>query len=244
MYMRASASKGNHLQPSAEPTPPPGLAFAFGRFDGILGLGYDSISVNRIPPPFYNMLDQNLLDEPVFAFYLGASEDENSSPSVITLGGTDPNHYSGRLIEIPLRRKGYWEVDFDSFTFGSESVPLEDTGIILDTGTSLITLPSDIAELLNSEIGAQKGFGGQYSIDCDKRDTLPDITFNLAGYDFTISAYDYILEIQGSCISSFTGMDFPKPIGPLAILGDVFLRRWYSVYNVGNGTVSLALAKH
>ncbi|SZF03363.1 unnamed protein product [Blumeria hordei] len=228
----------------AEATSEPGLAFAFGRFDGILGLGYDSISVNRIPPPFYNMIEQNLLDEPVFAFYLGASEDENSSPSVITLGGTDPDHYSGRLIEIPLRRKGYWEVDFDSFTFGSETVPLEDTGIILDTGTSLITLPSDIAELLNSEIGAQKGFGGQYSIDCNKRDTLPDITFNLAGYDFTISAYDYILEIQGSCISSFTGMDFPKPIGPLAILGDVFLRRWYSVYNVGNGTVSLALAKH
>ncbi|GAB0147143.1 saccharopepsin [Epichloe bromicola] len=81
----------------AEATKEPGLAFAFGRFDGILGLGYDSISVNRIPPPFYNMLDQNLLDEPVFAFYLGASEDENSSPSVITLGGTDPNHYSGQV---------------------------------------------------------------------------------------------------------------------------------------------------
>lgn len=54
-----------------EVTEEPGLAFAFGRFDGILGLGYDTISVNHIPPPFYNMIDQGLLDEPVFAFYLG-----------------------------------------------------------------------------------------------------------------------------------------------------------------------------
>merc|ERR1711964_445415 len=49
----------------AEATEEPGLAFAFGRFDGILGLGFDTISVNKIPPPFYKMIDQKLLDEPV-----------------------------------------------------------------------------------------------------------------------------------------------------------------------------------
>jgi saccharopepsin len=39
------------------------------------------------------------------------------------------------------------------------------------------------------------------------------------------------------------GMDFPEPVGPLAILGDSFLRRWYSVYDLGNGAVGLAKAK-
>ena len=44
----------------AEATEEPGLAFAFGRFDGILGLGYDTISVNHITPPFYELIHQKV----------------------------------------------------------------------------------------------------------------------------------------------------------------------------------------
>jgi saccharopepsin len=226
-------------QDFAEATSEPGLAFAFGRFDGILGLAYDTISVNKIVPPFYNMINQKLLDEPVFAFYLGEESDESEA----TFGGVDKNHYEGKITYIPLRRKAYWEVDLDSITFGDEEAELENTGAILDTGTSLNVLPSSLAELLNKEIGAKKGYNGQYTVECDKRDSLPDITFTLAGYPFNITAYDYILEMQGSCISTFQGMDFPAPVGPLVILGDAFLRRWYSVYDLGKDAVGIAKAK-
>lgn len=224
-----------------ETTNEPGLAFAFGRFDGILGLGYDTISVNHIPPPFYNMIDQGLLDENVFAFYLGDTND--GSESMATFGGVDKSHYTGKMTMIPLRRKAYWEVNLDAMSFGKDTAEFEGTGVILDTGTSLIALPTTIAELLNKQMGATKGFNGQYTVECDKRDSLPDVTFTLSGYNFTITAYDYILEVQGSCISSFMGMDFPAPAGPLAILGDAFLRKWYSVYDLGNDAVGLAQAK-
>ncbi|KAJ5481735.1 hypothetical protein N7475_000547 [Penicillium sp. IBT 31633x] len=229
-------------QDFAEATNEPGLAFAFGRFDGILGLGYDTISVNKMVPPFYNMLNQKLLDEPVFAFYLGDANKDGDN-SVATFGGIDESHFTGELIKIPLRRKAYWEVELDAIALGDNVAELENTGVILDTGTSLIALPSTMAELLNKEIGAKKGFTGQYSVECEKRDSLPDLTFTLAGHKFTIGPYDYILEVQGSCISSFMGMDFPEPVGPLAILGDAFLRRWYSVYDLGNNAVGLAKAK-
>jgi saccharopepsin len=226
-------------QTFAEATSEPGLAFAFGRFDGILGLGYDSISVNHIVPPFYQMVDQGLLDEPVFAFYLGDKDDQSEA----IFGGIDKAHYQGKLIKLPVRRKAYWEVEFEAITFGKSTAQFENTGAIVDTGTSLIALPSTLAELLNKEIGAKKGFNGQYSVECEKRDSLPDLTFTLTGHDFTITAYDYILEVQGSCISAFMGMDFPEPIGPLAILGDAFLRRYYSVYNLGDNTIGLAKSK-
>ncbi|KAF8461033.1 aspartic peptidase domain-containing protein [Kalaharituber pfeilii] len=226
-------------QDFAEATSEPGLAFAFGRFDGILGLGYDTISVNHIVPPVYNMLDQGLLDAPMFAFYLGTTDKQSEA----VFGGIDEDHYEGDLIKLPVTRKAYWEVAFDAITFGKASAELEDMGAIVDTGTSLIALPSTLSELLNREIGAKKGFNGQYSVDCSKRDSLPDLTFTLSGHNFTIGPYDYVLEVSGNCISAFMGMDFPEPVGPLAILGDAFLRRWYSVYDLGENTVGLAKAK-
>jgi saccharopepsin len=185
------------------------------------------------------MIEQRLVDEPVFAFFLGNTEQESEA----VFGGIDESHYTGKLVKLPVRRKAYWEVEFDSITFGDESADLTNTGAIVDTGTSLIALPTTLAELLNEQIGAKKGWNGQYSVDCAKRDSLPELTFTLTGVNFTIGAYDYILEVQGSCISAFMGMDFPAPVGPLAILGDAFLRRYYSVYHLGENYVGLAKSK-
>ncbi len=228
-------------QDFAEATSEPGLAFAFGKFDGILGLGYDTIAVDKVVPPVYNAIKQGLLDEPKFAFYLGDVE-KSEDGGVATFGGVDKSLYTGKLINLPVRRKAYWEVEFNSLTLGDETAAFENTGAVIDTGTSLLTFPSGLAEILNNEIGAVKSWSGQYTVDCELRNTLPDLTFNLAGYNFTIGATDYILEVSGSCVSAFTPMDFPAPIGPLAILGDSFLRRFYSVYDVEKNTVSLAKA--
>lgn len=225
-------------QDFGEATEEPGLAFAFGRFDGIFGLGYDTISVNHVVPPFYNMIDQGLLDEPVFAFYIADQDKESEA----IFGGIDKDHYTGKMVKLPLRRKAYWEVDLDAITFGQETAEFDNTGVILDTGTSLIALPSTLAELVNKQIGAKKGFNGAYTVDCSKRSSAPDMTFNLSGYNFTINASDYIIESQGNCISGFIGLDVPAPAGPLIILGDVFLRRYYSVYDLGNNAVGLAKA--
>lgn len=59
-----------------------------GRFDGYIGLGYESI----ILPPFYNMVEQGLVDKAIFAFYLT----DASADSVVTFGGVDRDHYFGR----------------------------------------------------------------------------------------------------------------------------------------------------
>jgi len=224
-------------QDFAEATNEPGLAFAFGRFDGILGLGYDTISVDRVVPPFYNMLDQ--LDEPIFAFALGDGT-EGADGGEITFGSTNEDRYKGKVTWLPIRRKGYWEVNLDSFTFGKETLELEDTGAAIDTGTSLIACPSDIAELLNKEIGAKKSWNGQYQVDCAAIETLPYIVFTFSGQKFELAASDYILNLQGTCISAFTGLDIPPPLGPIWIIGDAFLRRYYSIYDLGKDRVGLA----
>ena len=94
------------------------------------------------------MIDQGLLDEPVVSFYLGNTNNGEGDESEAMFGGVNANHYTGKMTKIPLRRKAYWEVDLDAITFGDATAELDNTGIILDTGTSLIALPSTLAELL------------------------------------------------------------------------------------------------
>jgi len=227
-------------QDFGEATKEPGLAFAFGKFDGILGLAYDTIAVQHMVPPFYNMIDQGLLDKKVFAFWLG-NADEGGEGGVATFGGLDESHYEGKITYSPVRRKGYWEVELEAFSLGKEEMELEGTGAAIDTGTSLIALPTDIADIINKEIGATKSWNGQYTVPCDKVAELPDIAFTFSGKKYGLAAADYILQVQGTCISSFTGLDIPG--GPIWIVGDSFLRKWYTVYDLEKNAVGFAKSK-
>jgi len=224
-------------QDFAEATQEPGLAFAFGKFDGILGLGYDTIAVNHITPPFYSMVNKGLLDEPVFSFRLGGS-DEDGGEAIF--GGIDSNAYSGKIHYVPIRQKAYWEVELQKVSFGDDVLELENTGAAIDTGTSLIALPTDMAEMLNTQIGAKKSWNGQYTVDCSKVPNLPDLTFWFGGRPFPLKGSDYVLNVQGTCISAFTGMDINLPWGSLWIIGDVFLRRYFTVYDLGRDAVGFA----
>lgn len=98
-----------------EATEEPGLAFAFGKFDGILGLAYDTISVMHMVPPFYKMIDQGLLAEKKFAFWLG-NTDKDSEGGEAVFGGVDEKHYKGKITYAPVRRKAYWEVELEVST--------------------------------------------------------------------------------------------------------------------------------
>jgi len=227
-------------QDFAEATKEPGLAFAFGKFDGILGLAYDTISVNHITPPFYNAIDQGLLESPVFTFRLGASEEDGGEA---VFGGIDSSHYTGKIEYVPLRRKGYWEVELESVAFGDDELELENTGAAIDTGTSLIVMPTTIADMLNAEIGATRSWNGQYTVPCDKVPSLPDFTFVFGGKPYPIASTDYILNLGNQCVSSFTGMDISPGGSDLWIVGDVFLRKYFTVYDLGRDAVGFAKSK-
>lgn len=134
------------MQDFAEITSECGLASVSRRFDGVLGMGHDKSAVNRMVPPFYNMLHQDLLDEPVLAFYFGNSKNGKGDEAEVTLGGIDRNHYTGEMVKLPLRRKFNWEVELNAVTFGEETIELDNTGAAIDTGTSLIGLPTHLAE--------------------------------------------------------------------------------------------------
>ena len=73
--------------------------------------------------------------------------------------------------------------------------------------------------MLNTQIGAKKSWNGQYTVDCSKVPALPDLSFYFNGKAYPLKGTDYILEVQGTCISAFTGLDINLPGGALWIIG-------------------------
>ena len=54
----------------AEATYEPAIPFLAAKFDGILGMGFTSLAVNGIPTPFDMMVEQGLVEDPKFSFWL------------------------------------------------------------------------------------------------------------------------------------------------------------------------------
>ncbi|KAI8058752.1 endopeptidase [Thamnidium elegans] len=228
----------------AESVKEPGFTFALARFDGIFGLGYDTISVKRTVPPFYHMVNKDLVDEQLFSFWLNdVNKGGEAEGGELVFGGVNEDHYTGNITWSPIKRKGYWEIDLENIKFGGDYIDLDPVGAAIDTGSSLIIAPTTIADLINHEIGAVKNWAGQYTVDCSVVPTLPEFCFVFSGKDFCLKGEDYVLKVQDQCISGFMGMDIPEPAGPLWIIGDVFLRKYYSIYDLGNNRVGLAKSK-
>lgn len=221
----------------------PGLTFAVGRFDGIFGLGYDTISVNRVVPPFYNMINQKLVEKGLFGVWLNHKDDKEGGELVF--GGTNTDHYDeSTLTWAPIVRKGYWEVELQGAWLGDLKLELEANSAAIDTGSSLFAIPSKTAERLNKALGAEKGqVGGQYTVDCSRLPELPELNLKFGGKIMKLSAEDYVLNVQGQCITGFMGLDIPEPAGPIWIVGDVFLRKYYTIYDLDNDRVGFAEAK-
>ncbi|XP_028842056.1 napsin-A [Denticeps clupeoides] len=234
-------------QQFAEAIKQPGVVFAVARFDGVLGMGYPAISVDQVTPVFDTVMANRLLPQNVFSFYMNR-DPKAAVGGELVLGGMDKEHYSGDVHYVNVTRKAYWQIQMDAVEVGNQLTLCKDScQAIVDTGTSLLTGPVQEIRALHKAIGAIPLLMGEYWIDCKKIPSLPVISFNLGGKMFNLTGADYVLQESQMgvkiCLSGFMAMDVPPPAGPLWILGDVFIGRYYTVFDRDGDRIGFAPAK-
>ncbi|XP_027387949.1 pregnancy-associated glycoprotein 1-like [Bos indicus x Bos taurus] len=206
-------------------------------FDGVLGLNYPDMSFITTIPIFDNLKNQGAFSEPVFAFYLGKAKG-----SVVMFGGVDHHYYKGELNWVPLIHAGDWSVHMDRISMKRKVIACSGgCEALVDTGTSLILGPRRLVNNIQKLIGATPQ-GSEHYVSCFAVYTLPSIIFTINGINYPVPARAYIhKDSRGHCYPTFKENTVSTSTETW-ILGDVFLRLYFSVFDRGNDRIGLAQA--
>merc|ERR1712070_24807 len=212
-----------------EVTSASGVSFIASQMSGILGLAYDTISVNKLPTFF----DQANLTDKSFSFYLHDTSDK----SYMVVPGMDSENFETIQKHNVVEQK-YWALKLDSVAQGDTKIDASDYKAVIDSGTSLLVGPKKIVDPLIKGISVKK--------DCSNLDDLPTMTFTIDETAYVLDAKDYVLQITQAgatqCMLGVQSMNFPAGFNYF-ILGDVFMRRYPSYFNLNDNTVSFQVAK-
>ena len=243
-----------HDQMFGQITEEEGQVFVAGKFDGILGLSFPSLSATDRKPVFDSIMAQKLLSDNMFSFYYTALPLQHSA---IVFGQPSRELYSGELQWVSVSKPVYWEVNLVDIEYGGESLGVckeAPCKAVVDTGTSLLTGPSAQVTKLLRKMGVQR--------DCSGMELLKPLTYVLSDargqYRLTIEPEYFVLKsavrvlpgynigvAPGTkiCRAGFMALDVPAPRGPLFILGDVFLRKFFTVFDRDNQRIGFAPSK-
>lgn len=211
---------------------------------GIAGLTPSSAgSVLNNPSPFMSMVKENVLDRNLFSMRL-------REPRELMFGAVNPKLFTGALVQIPLTNKpgryaltGRWQAEANYLTLGSEPgirMSLAGYTASFSTGSAFMLLPDSLVMDIWQDLQFEEIMYMPPSVPCEERGSMPDLTFNLAGKNFTLTPYDYTFEwpIKQSttrCVSAI--MPFGVEQYDEIVLGSAFLRAFYSVFDLDTATL-------
>lgn len=211
-----------------EVTKASGASFIASKMSGILGLAYKSISVDNLD----TFIDLSSLTDKSFSFYLHSNPDE----SYMIIPGMEAEGYTTIDKHTVVEQK-YWALQLKTISQGSTDIDASKYKAVIDTGTSLLVGPKEIVDPLIKGIEVKQ--------DCSNVDSLPDISFTIDTQKYTLKGSEYVLEISAGgskqCLLGIQSMAFPAGFDYF-ILGDVFIRKYPSYFNLNDNTVSFQVA--
>ncbi|KAJ3022997.1 hypothetical protein HKX48_004620 [Thoreauomyces humboldtii] len=243
--------------------------------DGLIGLGFSTASwANSIVPDslvtksalIENLYWGKVITSATFGIWLDRTVSFTASPSAtvggeLAIGSTagNPARYTGAItwLQVPTYTSSYWQVTWTGIA-GPNGVNIQPTGRtiygVVDTGSTLIIVDYSVAATLNALLGGYStGIRGLWAIDCTSiAASTIQFTITLGGKPFVLTGADLPTRVwsynANVCYAPFQARA-TQDVTNQWILGDVFLRKYYQIYdyNVANGWVArigFALALH
>ncbi|KAG7098863.1 hypothetical protein E1B28_000766 [Marasmius oreades] len=206
--------------------------------DGILGLAFSTIAQCHEHTIMENAILQKQVNVPIFSVHLERGRENGSE---LCIGCFHPSKAIGSPSWNRVIDRTYWSISLNAFVVsGYWNVFATKMSAVIDTGTTLIYLPGDAANQLYSKIpGAKRAtdYGaGFYSYPC--KDAF-GVEFVFDDRPLSIHPDDFNQGMTSSdpsqCIGGIIAITDSSWPSDLAIIGDEFLKSWYSTYDYSSG---------
>jgi len=217
---------------------------------------------NQLPydPFFFTAVKEKKLKNSIFSVSLDRGTLEQQENDIfdanlgfLAFGGIVPVPVTDTSVTVPI--EGYsattgipssapgstfffYTVDVESFTFpGSNKLSTAQNNTILDTGTTLNFVPTDVAAAYNAAFkppAVNDPDVGGFIVPCNA--TVPEFLVRIGGKTFSVDGRDQLLPIGTDANGVLTCITGTQDGGPavadnIFILGDVFLHNVVATFN-------------
>ncbi|KAF9928611.1 hypothetical protein BGZ67_006861, partial [Mortierella alpina] len=230
--------------------------------DGIMGLAFGALSasISSTKTVFENMMAQKLVDQGIFSFYLGKSSLQGGGEFIF--GGMDLDRVApGKEITYtPVTRARYWQINIGNVFVNGKSVMNNGGGGgggkkrkgvhkangltgIMDTGTTLMVVPEKLGRTIHQRIKGAKLEDPSYTVPCDLGKHYPGarVELEIEGKRFGIPFEDLVREETEQAGICYSGIQTSS--AEFLIIGDVFIKNNYVVFDQANKRVGIAPLK-
>jgi hypothetical protein len=232
-----------------------GIGYTSTSPEGILGIGYtvNEVQSNRAGLEEYPNLPQKLLNDGSIntnAYSLWLNDLDSSTGSIL-FGGVDTEKFSGTLSKLPIVPESGIHAEFivgltglgmnghAGSIFQNESV-----AVLLDSGSSLMYLPDNVAYALYETFHATfEPSQGAASVDCALANQEGSLEFTFSGPVISVPLNELVIQAGNQRGEPVCILGIGPSGGSISVLGDTFLRSAYVVYDLTNNQIALAQTK-
>lgn len=222
---------------------------------GLIGVGLPALESTNSNYNFFggrhtysnvpiSLFEQGLIPTPTYSLFL---DSVSASAGNILFGAIDHSKYKGTLYSVPRVHASRFNINIDGVYVNGRNIGSVGSST-LDSGTTLGSLPGNVISGLVSSLGLQQDpANGVYYARRGSFNANTPVVFSISGIQFQLKAGDLFVDSEklgspfqpGLAVLGFTPSSQTQN---QIILGDVFLRNFYIVYDLQNPQIAIALA--